>query len=223
MKEEKMNINNEPQTADNKSLPDLICELYGLGAGKYKTIVVDPPWKYGVWGSGSKNALIQGEANKPQPLPYNYMSIEEIKALPVGSLANNDCELYLWVTQRYLPISFEIIKRWGFEYKQILTWCKKPMGKGQGGVYTPTTEFLILARKGKMPKVERIDTTWFQVKRTNKHSKKPEFFQDLIETVSKQPRIELFARRSREGWDVMGFEIDGKSIQDSINLIAQHK
>ena len=206
MNELQLNIN-QPQIANNKSNSDLMRLLYGFGADKYKTIVIDPPWKYGTWGSGSKNALIQGEANKPQPLPYDYMTIDEIKELPVNRLANQNCELYLWVTQKYLPDSFDIIKYWNFEYKQILTWCKKPMGKGQGGVYTPTTEFLILARKGRMPRVERIDTTWWEVKRTMKHSKKPEFFQDLIEQVSEPPRLELFARRLRIGWDVWGNEV----------------
>ena len=58
-----------------------------------------------------------------------------------------------------------------------------------------------------MPKVERINTTWWNVKRTNKHSKKPEFFQDIIETVSNEPRLEMFARRYRMGWDVWGNEV----------------
>ena len=183
-------------------------ELCEFGSGKYKTIVADPPWKYGKWGKGSKESRFKKQFNwKDTPLPYNYMSIEEIKALPINYLANENCELYLWVTQKYLPTSFGILEHWGFKYCQTLTWCKKPMGKGQGGIYTPTTEFLILARKGRMPKAERIDTTWFQVKRTNKHSKKPEFFQDLIEQVSEPPRIELFARRLRVGWDVWGNEI----------------
>ena len=60
----------------------------------------------------------------------------------------------------------------------------------------------------KMPKVERIDTTWWEVKRQMKHSKKPEFFQDLIEQVSEAPRLEMFARREREGWDVFGNEVN---------------
>jgi len=176
--------------------------------GVYKTILIDPPWQYGTWGSGSDKALVQGDANKPQPLPYSYMTVEKIKLLPIVSLANENCELYLWTTQKYLPDSFEVLKAWGFKYCQILTWCKKPMGKGQGGIYTPTTEFLILARRGKMPKVERIDTTWWEVKRQNKHSKKPEFFQDLIETVSEAPRLEMFARRYRMGWHVWGNEVE---------------
>ena len=175
---------------------------------RYSTIVIDPPWAYGIWGSGSAKALVQGDANKPAPLPYNSMTVEEIKALPLKSLANENCELYLWTTQKYLPDAFEVIKTWGFKYCQTLTWCKKPMGKGQGGVYCPTTEFLILARRGKMPKVDRIDTTWWEVKRQMKHSKKPEFFQDLIEQVSEAPRLEMFARREREGWDVFGNDVN---------------
>ena len=83
------------------------------------------------------------------------------------------------------------------------------MGTGQGGMYCPTTEFLLLARKGKMPKKKRVDSTWWQVKRTNKHSKKPEFFQDMIEAQTDGPRIELFARRRRPGWDVFGNEVEG--------------
>lgn len=179
-----------------------------MGKNKYKTIVADPPWRYGKWGKASKPNY-EGHIPKESDLPYDWMSVDEIKALPVGSLANKNCELYLWTTQKYLPDAFEVIKAWGFKYCQTLTWCKKPMGKGQGGVYCPTTEFLILARRGKMPKVERVDTTWWQVSRAWKtHSKKPEFFQDLIEQVSEAPRLEMFARREREGWDVFGNEVE---------------
>ena len=171
---------------------------------KYKTIVADPPWKYGVWGKGSEKAPF---GDKARPLPYPHMTVEEIRALNVASLADENCELYLWTTQKYLPDAFEVLKAWGFKYCQALTWCKTPRGTGQGGVYCPTTEFLILGRKGKMPKVKRIDTTWWNIKRTNKHSKKPEFFQDLIETASDAPRLEMFARRERENWDVWGNEV----------------
>ena len=176
---------------------------------KYKTIVIDPPWKYGKWGVGSSKSVFKDKHNElAEPLPYSYMSIDEIKKLPINALAQENCEVYMWTTQKYLPFAFDILSGWGLKYCQTLTWCKKPMGKGQGGVYCPTNEFLILGRKGKMPKIDRIDTTWFEVKRQNKHSKKPEFFQDLIETVSNEPRLEMFARRERAGWDVFGNEVD---------------
>ena len=177
---------------------------------KYQIIYADPPWEYGVWGKGSNRCMLAGyPANQPRPLPYPTMTIEEISNLPVKKLADNDCELYLWTTQKYLPKSFEVMKSWGFRYCQIITWCKKPRGTGQGGVYCPTTEFLLLGRIGKMPKVNRIDTTWYEVKRPhNSHSTKPHFFRQLIEQVSNPPRIELFARERFLGWNVWGNEVE---------------
>lgn len=39
------------------------------------------------------------------------------------------------------------------------------------------------------------------------HSRKPEYVQDMIELMyPNTKKIELFARRSREGWDVWGNE-----------------
>ncbi len=161
---------------------------------KYQVIYADPPWRYGEWGGcsgrGSRGLVLGGRS---VPMPYPTMSIQEILGLPIYKLADNNCELYLWTIQRYLPNAFEVIKAWGFKYCQTLIWCKKPRGLGQGGVYCPTNEFLILARQGKMPLVRRINSTWFLTKRPhNSHSTKPEFFQDMVEQVSNAPRIELF-------------------------------
>ena len=173
---------------------------------KYQTILADPPWKYVSWGKAEPT---HRPNSKVYPMPYPTMNVLDIMALPVEQLANTNCELYLWTTQRYLPDSLEVMKIWGFKYCQTLTWCKTPRGLGQGGVYCPTTEFLLLGRKGKMPKVRRIDSTWFLTKRPhNSHSTKPEFFQDLIEQVTNPPRLELFARRKRMGWDCWGNEVD---------------
>jgi len=185
----------------------------------FRTIVADPPWQYGAWGAASSNAntecaLRRVKSNKARPggndqtkIPYATMSVEEIAALPVRELAADDCDLYLWTTQKYLPVSFGVLEAWGFRYCQTLTWCKTPMGTGQGGLYCPTTEFLILGRKGKMPVKKRVDTTWWNAKRVlNRHSAKPEFFQDVIESVSDAPRLEMFARRRRLGWSAFGNE-----------------
>jgi len=174
---------------------------------KYKTIVADPPWKYGKWGTGSSKALVQ--TDEAEPLPYDSMTVDEISSLPVGEISDKDCELYLWTTGKYLHDAFHVMAAWGFKYCQTLTWCKAPMGLGQGGAYCPTTEFLLLGRKGKMPKgKKREDSTWWQVKRQKRHSQKPEFFQDMIERVTDGPRLEMFARREREGWDVFGNEVE---------------
>lgn len=194
--------------------------LAPCACSRFRCIVADPPWPYGSWGKASnrgdaangqrwrKRHTERPDINTPRPLPYQSMTLEEIAALPVGRLAADDCDLYLWVTQKYLPDAFDVLKAWGFRYCQTLTWCKTPRGTGQGGLYCPTTEFLILGRKGKAPKKKRVDTTWWNVKRPhNAHSAKPEFFQDLVEAQSESPRLELFARRKRLGWSSWGNEV----------------
>jgi len=179
---------------------------------KYKTIVIDPPWQYGAGYPAPPNRP-NCNPGVPKPMPYKTMTLDEIKALPLRDYAAENCELYLWTTQKYLPYSFDVLKAWGWKYCQTLLWCKKPRGTGQGGVYCPTNEFLILGRRGKMPKVKRLDSTWWQI---NCHSRKPEFLQDMIENVSESPRLEIFARRKREGWDVFGNE-----VESDIQLIGE--
>jgi N6-adenosine-specific RNA methylase IME4 len=180
---------------------------------KYSIIYADPPWPYGKWGKASdsdtaRKKFPNGQWNKQFDMGYAAMSLKEIANMPVATLSKEDCELYLWTTQKYLPHAFTVISAWGFKYCQTLTWCKIPRGTGQGGVFCPTTEFLLLARKGKAPKTTRIDTTWWKVTRTNKHSKKPAFFRELIDSIyGDVDKIELFARERFEGWDCWGNEV----------------
>lgn len=49
----------------------------------------------------------------------------------------------------------------------------------------------------------KCDTRWWEWPR-GPHSKKPEAFLDLVEEISHGPRLEMFARRSRLGWDTWG-------------------
>jgi N6-adenosine-specific RNA methylase IME4 len=141
------------------------------------------------------------------------MTVQDITALPVAGCAAEDCDLYLWTTQKYLPDAFGVMQAWGFRYCQTLTWCKTPMGLGQGGLFCPTTEFLLLGRKGRMPQGKRrIDSTWWNWPRAWKtHSRKPESAQDMIETVSDGPWLELFARRVRPGWTCWGNEVEANN------------
>jgi N6-adenosine-specific RNA methylase IME4 len=50
-----------------------------------------------------------------------------------------------------------------------------------------------------------VDTRWFAWPR-GRHSEKPGAFYDLVERVSPGPRLELFARTQRLGWDTWGNE-----------------
>jgi N6-adenosine-specific RNA methylase IME4 len=75
------------------------------------------------------------------------------------------------------------------------------------GAYTSTTEFVLFCRRGTLKSLRQVDTTWWNWPRHNKHSKKPEHFQDIVETVSPGPYLELFARRKRLGWHAWGNEV----------------
>lgn len=184
--------------------------VVGLPNGPFRCIVADPPWQYGKWGRATPAHRPNGHE---YAMPYPTMTVQEIAALPVAGCADKDCDLFLWTTQKYLFDAYCVMQAWGFRYCQALTWCKAPRGLGQGGLFCPTSEFLLLGRKGRMPQGKRrVDSTWWQVKRPhNSHSTKPEFFQDLIETVSDGPRLELFARRERPGWTVWGNEVPCKA------------
>ena len=161
----------------------------------YGTIVADPPWHY-------------DEVNPPDPstgyvgggLPYSGMSLDEIKALPVGDLAE-DTRLFLWTTNRYLRQSWDVIEAWGFTPQlRTLVWCKPPMG-----TLNVTTEFVVIGKKGRPPSMPWTGTTWYQWPRAHHaHSKKPAAFADLVEQWCPGPYVELFARAPRLGWDHWG-------------------
>lgn len=175
---------------------------------KYKTIVADPPWHYGRYNGFTNFPGRKSAPKAPKPMPYPTMTVQEICNLPVEALADTDCQLFLWTTNRYLPEAFKVLTAWGFRYSQTLVWAKTPRGTGQGGLFAPTTEFILIGRKGRMPAVKRIDTTWFNWKRShNAHSKKPDEANELIEKVSHPPRLEMFARRPYKDWDIWGNEV----------------
>lgn len=174
----------------------------------YSTIVADPPWRYEQATASHWPKLAHtGPGN---PMPYSMMSIEDISAMPVSDLAASDSHLYLWTTNRYLRASYGIAEAWGFKFSQILTWCKPTHGVASGGAYSPTTEFMLFARRGSLKPLSRTDSTWWEWPR-GAHSVKPGGALDVIETVSPGPYVELFARQPRLGWDAWGHGYEGQA------------
>jgi N6-adenosine-specific RNA methylase IME4 len=123
-------------------------------------------------------------------------------------MADKDCRLFLWTTNRYLPDSLTIIAGWGFSYRQLLVWDKTPNIPPFGGSVAPNSgEFLIVAVQGKPGRVSRWPTSIIRARKgRTEHSRKPDVFLDLVESVSPGPYLEMFARRQRLGWDTWGNE-----------------
>lgn len=181
---------------------------------KYNVIYADPPWKITAGRSlKGQNGYKGDNSNNPRKTDYPHMTIEDIKNLKVSEIVAEDAHLYIWVTNQHLPFAFDILKAWGFKYSTTVVWAKNRMGGGLGGTFRITTEFLIFARRGKLNSLQTIDSTWHNVKRTYengypKHSKKPNYFYEMIEQTSPGLKLEMFARQSREGWDTWGNELN---------------
>ena len=170
--------------------------------GQYRTIVVDPPWRYRDRPQSGKRDRLAAATDF-----YPSMSHDEIAALPVGDFAATCAHLYLWITN---PLLFEvrpdeIAAGWGFTYKTLLTWNKTgPTGLGR--YFRGRTEHVLFCVAGKAP-IEPSAREQNIISATNhRHSEKPGAFYDLVERVSPAPRLELFARSQRLGWDTWGNE-----------------
>lgn len=167
---------------------------------KYKTIYADPPW----------SEVGGGKIKRGADRHYQLMKTKDIMALPVQDIADDNCHLYLWTTNNFLPDALKVLEAWGFRYVTIITWGKDRIGLGQ--YYRGMTEHCIFAVKGKLP-YKVIDGKRQQGKTLilapkQEHSRKPEEIRSMIEKVSYEPRIELFARKHTEGWDVWGNEVN---------------
>lgn len=82
---------------------------------KYRLIYADPPWQYG-------NTASNGAAEDH----YSTMKLEDIKRLPVWSLAAEDAVLAMWYTGTHSGEAIELAEAWGFSVRTMkgFTWVK---------------------------------------------------------------------------------------------------
>jgi hypothetical protein len=101
--------------------------------GKFRTIVIDPPWDY------------LGVPERARPA-YATMSQKELLALPVNSWADDPAHLYLWTTNADLPDAFQLMEVWGFKYRTMITWVKPSFG--MGSYFRTSTEHVLFGVHG---------------------------------------------------------------------------
>lgn len=169
----------------------------------YGAIYADPAWSYENWSEGG--------AHKNASSHYNCMTIDEIKALPVGHLASKDCVLFLWVTDPLLREGLEVMAAWGFEYKTVaFTWAKKnkssdSMFFGLGYWTRANPEMCLLGVNGNPERLDR-GVRQLVIEPIREHSRKPDRIHNDIERLVDGPYLELFARQKRKGWTTWGNE-----------------
>ena len=175
---------------------------------KYKTILADPPWQYRSKGS----PCLPKKQPKTCLVEYYYptMSLSEIKCMPIREITEDECVLFLWATVPMIQEAFSVVSAWGFKYKTMLTWHKTNRDC-MGYWFRVCTEHLIVATRGNIKSFRCMERTLFESPR-GRHSQKPEESFRIIDAVSQFPKIELFARNRREGWDAWGNEIEESPV-----------
>ncbi len=169
---------------------------------RYGLIMADPPWRFENWSEKGeeKNAVAQ----------YSCMSLDDIKELPVGHIADSNCVLWLWATNPLLDKAFDVLTAWGFQFKTAGHWSKKTRnGKqafGTGYILRSAGEPFLIGTVGK-PRTTRSVRSVIEGP-VRSHSQKPdEAFRAAEQLCGDVPRIELFSRQDRPGWDAFGDEV----------------
>ena len=173
------------KTSEGKPIPE----------GCYSVIEADPPWALDC------NEAYSGISH------YDVADLDDIKALgdKVLARAADDCTLWLWVINPMLPEGVDVMAAWGFAYKSCLTWVKTN-GFGTGHYLRGATEHVLLGVRGAPELLRRDQRTYFEAKR-GRHSEKPDEFYSIVESLTSGPRLRLFARGEREGWDSWGDQL----------------
>jgi N6-adenosine-specific RNA methylase IME4 len=189
--------------------------------GKYNIIVADPPWRYN--NPKDYDSRMGG-------LPYQDLSIAEISSLDIDAIAARDCALFLWATSPKLPEALEVMKNWGFIYTTVaFVWVK--LNPQNPGIYSGlghwtngNVEYVLFGKRGRPKRLfksvkqlvfgpgDEFPSEIVSAHR-GRHSKKPnEVMNRIVCLVGDLPRIELFARDKKKGWDAWGLEL-GEGIQ----------
>jgi N6-adenosine-specific RNA methylase IME4 len=184
---------------------------------KFNVILADPPWRYGNFKSDRTK---KHGAVAPQ---YRTMTPDEIAALDIEGFAAKDAVLFLWTTGPHLREGLAVLEAWCFKYVTCVPWVKTvprtgEIKRGVGFWTMHAAEYLLIGKRGtvrkiKKPSFARKDTPMgllvgeprvFYAPFTKKHSEKPLDYHEWIERSLRPPYVELFARRRRTGWTVVG-------------------
>lgn len=168
-----------------------------LGSRLYNVIYADCPWAHETYSAVTGGA--RAAANH-----YPTMPIDEICALQVPAAPN--CVLFFWRMPHMIREALRAVEAWGFDLKSEIVWVKDKIGLGYWS--RQKHEALWICTRGDIP-APSPGTQLESVQHAplGRHSEKPALFAEWIErTYPTVPKLEMFARAPRPGWDVWGNE-----------------
>lgn len=163
----------------------------------YRCILLDCPWPE------------RGGGRRGADMHYPVMSkseiIRTIYCSGVWDPANN-AHLWSWTTDNYLKDALFVMEALGFRYVRTMAWHKG--GRfGLGQYLRGAHELCLFGVRGRLSAMARDQPSAFDAPK-RAHSQKPDESYSIIEKVSPGPRLEMFARSHRPGWDSWGDEVD---------------
>jgi N6-adenosine-specific RNA methylase IME4 len=192
---------------------------------RYRVLVVDPPWNQG------KTGKRKVRPNQTTMLDYPTMSKEELLALPVSEWAEDQSFLWLWATnskdrktgEPILKTAFDLMEEWGFTFYTMITWNKRT-GPCPFGPYQIITEHILFGYRGKAvfnrDHLGKMQTCFTEVPTI--HSAKPDSFYQQIAEYFEGPRLDVFARQVREGYDGWGNQYGSLTKNEKRPRILRH-
>jgi N6-adenosine-specific RNA methylase IME4 len=173
---------------------------------EYACIVADPAWDFDDALPGNS----RGAARH-----YKLMTTAEIERMPLLGqpsfpLVSPDAWLFLWRVSAMVEDAYRLVRAWGFTPKSEIVWNKLTAhGKphfGMGHYVRASHEVCIVATRGSPEVLSHSVRSVFSAK-VGEHSEKPEEFFRIVEALAPGPRVEMFARRRRQGWDSLGDQL----------------
>lgn len=173
---------------------------------KYQIIVMDPPWDYNnLQVSGNKKSKTGAISH------YQVMKTKDIYnefKNYINEISDDNCLIFMWTTAAFLEQAILLGNQFGFKYVHMpFVWDKI---NHNPGFYTLNyCEFVLCFKKGKIPtpRGSRKEKQLVSIKRT-KHSEKPdEVYNRIYNMFPTLNKLEMFARKERKYFDVVGNEI----------------
>lgn len=194
--------------------------LKGLQRLHYGVIEADPPWSYKTYSNSDRGVV----PHRTEDAPYDPMTAEELLALPVAEIAAEDCVLHMWTISSHFDQCLALGRAWGFTYKSFgFNWVKtqksdpeKPK-MGMGKWFRQESEIGLIFTRGK-PKRLSAGVRQVIMEPKREHSRKPDVRLERLEQLAAGPYLEMFSRKSRKGWDVMGDEAGKFDALDPLEL-----
>ncbi|MBC7149021.1 MAG: hypothetical protein H5U22_06545 [Rhizobium sp.] len=178
-----------------------------LPDGQFGAIVADPPWSFRTYANDNV-APARGEQ------PYPVMSLDDIKELPVASVAAPNALLFMWTVSHLQSAAFDVAAAWGFKPVSVaFVWDKGRMGMGYWT--RQEVEICHLFKRGSPRRLSKGVRSVIRAPR-REHSRKPDEVYGRVESLVAGPYLELFARQAWPGWSAWGNEADrGWPVQEA--------